>query len=62
MTEAFVSALLVLAGGLCAIAGYTLGARHERRTLAAEIGRMPPVEPDVDGFGDPTPRRDQRPN
>jgi hypothetical protein len=37
MLNGLVSALLVLAGGTCAVAGYVLGSWHQRRTIEAEL-------------------------
>ena len=38
MMSGVVSALLVLAGGACAVAGYVLGSWHQRRAIEAEFG------------------------
>jgi hypothetical protein len=61
MLNGLVSALLVLAGGTCAVAGYVLGSWHQRRTIEAEL--------ENDLFGDriadllePVASRDQRLN
>jgi len=61
MMSGLVSALLVLAGGACAIAGYVLGSWHQRRAIEAEMTGETYTER-VDLIDDPTPRRDQRPN
>lgn len=61
MMSGLVSALLVLAGGACAIAGYVLGSWHQRRAIEAEmIGET--FAERVDLMDDAAPRRDQRPN
>jgi hypothetical protein len=62
MMTGLVSALLVLAGGTCAIAGYVLGSWHQRRALEAEMTGELFTDRTVDLVDDPTPRRDQRPN
>jgi len=62
MMTGLVSALLVLAGGTCAIAGYVLGSWHQRRALEAEMAGELFPERAVDLIDDPSPRRDQRPN
>jgi hypothetical protein len=38
MLNGFLSALLVLAGGTCAVTGYLLGSWHQRRAFEAELG------------------------
>jgi len=61
MLSGVVSALLVLAGGTCAVAGYVLGSWHQRRAFEAEMnGEL--FERAVDLIDEPAPRRDQRPN
>lgn len=63
MFNGFVSALLVLAGGTCAVAGYVLGSWHQRRAIEAEInGELFNERGSVDLLEDPSPPRDQRPN
>ena len=62
MMTGLVSALLVLAGGACAVAGYVLGSWHQRRAFEAEINGELFSERPVDLLDDPSPRRDQRPN
>ena len=39
MLNGFVSALLVIAGGGCALAGYMIGSWRQRRALDAELER-----------------------
>jgi hypothetical protein len=62
MMTGLVSALLVLAGGACAVAGYVLGSWHQRRALEAELNGELFSERAVELLEDPRPRRDQRPN
>jgi hypothetical protein len=62
MLNGLVSALLVVAGGGCAIAGYVLGSWHQRRALEAELAGDLFTDRAMDLLDDPTPRRDQRPN
>jgi len=63
MFNGFVSALLVLAGGTCAVAGYVLGSWHQRRAIEAEInGELFSERGSVDLLEDPSRPRDQRPN
>jgi hypothetical protein len=62
MLTGLMSALLVLAGGACAVAGYVLGSWHQRRALEAEMSGDLFSERAVDLIADPSPRRDHRPN
>jgi len=63
MESGAVSAILVLAGGLCAIAGYVLGERRQRRKFAAATNRQTGADrPIDDGFADPTAVRGHRLN
>jgi hypothetical protein len=62
MLNGVVSALLVLAGGTCAVAGYVLGSWHQRRSIEAEMNGELFSEGAVDLLEDAAPRRDQRPN
>ena len=62
MMSGVVSALLVLAGGTCAVAGYVLGSWHQRRALEAEMNGDLLTERTIDLIDDPSPRRDQRSN
>jgi len=62
MLSGVFSALLVLAGGACAVAGYVLGSWHQRRALEAEMAGELLVARTVELLDDPTPRRDKRPN
>ena len=62
MMSGVVSALLVLAGGTCAVAGYVLGSWHQRRAIDAEMNGELYTERTIDLIDDPSPRREQRPN
>jgi hypothetical protein len=68
MLNGVVSALLVVAGGVCAMAGYAIGSWRQRRTLDAELEReefdsrerfLDILETLLDEEGNP---RDKRPN
>ena len=61
MLTGLMSALLVLAGGACAVAGYVLGSWHQRRTIEAELEGDLFGERLADLF-DPIAPRDQRLN
>ena len=61
MLNGLMSALLVLAGGSCAVAGYVLGSWHQRRALEAELESDLFSERVVDLL-EPAIRRDSRPN
>jgi hypothetical protein len=63
MLNGLMSALLVLAGGTCAVAGYVLGSWHQRRAFESEMEGELFAERAMDLIEDePTGRRDQRPN
>jgi len=62
MLSGVLSALLVLAGGACAVAGYVLGSWHQRRAFEAEMNGELLGSRTVYLLDDPTPRRDKRPN
>jgi hypothetical protein len=62
MMSGVVSALLVLAGGACAVAGYVLGSWQQRRVFEAEMGGELFSERALDLIDEPLPRRDQRLN
>jgi len=62
MLNGLVSALLVLAGGTCAVAGYVLGSWHQRRTLEAEMEGELFADRSFDLLDDAPPRSHQRPN
>jgi hypothetical protein len=61
MMNGLVSALLVLAGGACAVAGYVIGSWHQRRAIEAELEGDLFTDRIVDLF-DPVAPRDQRLN
>jgi hypothetical protein len=62
MLNGLVSALLVIAGGGCAVAGYVLGAWHQRRAMEAELAGDLFGDRTLDFADEPSPRRDQRLN
>jgi len=62
MLTGVVSALLVLAGGACAVGGYVLGTWHQRRAIEAEMNGDLFSERPVDLIADSSPQRDHRPN
>ena len=62
MLNGMVSALMVLAGGTCAVAGYVLGSWHQRRAIEAEMAGDLFTERAIDLLDEPGPRRVQRPN
>jgi hypothetical protein len=62
MLNGIVSALLVLAGGTCAVAGYVVGSWHQRRALEAELEGDLFAERALELLEEPTVRRDQRSN
>ena len=61
MTSESLFALFVVAGALCAFAGFKLGGRHLRR-LFELTSREPPREHTFDAFEDPGADRDKRSN
>ena len=62
MLSGLVSALLVLAGGTCAVAGYVLGSWHQRRAIEAEMNGELFAERALDLLDESGPWRVQRPN
>jgi hypothetical protein len=62
MLNGLVSALLVIAGGGCAVAGYVLGSWHQRRAMEAELAGDLFGDRTLDFIEEPSPRRDQRLN
>lgn len=63
MANGLLSALLVLAGGACAVTGYVLGSWHQRRAFEADLGSELFGDRGLDLLDDePTHRRDQRLN
>jgi hypothetical protein len=61
MLNGLVSALFVIAGGACAVAGYVLGSWHQRRAIEAELEGDLFTDRIADLF-DPIATRDQRLN
>ena len=62
MLNGLVSALFVVAGGACAVAGYMVGSWHQRRTMDADLVGELFGDRGFD-LGDELPRRrDQRLN
>jgi hypothetical protein len=62
MMTGLMSALLVLAGGTCAVAGYVLGSWHQRRAFEAELEGDLFGDRAFDLFDEPLLGRDHRPN
>jgi len=57
------SALFVIAGGACALAGYVVGSWHQRRAIEADLASELFGGDHLDLLDEPLPRRrDQRPN
>ncbi|HXJ23736.1 MAG TPA: hypothetical protein VMT03_26200 [Polyangia bacterium] len=64
MGNGLISALFVIAGGACALAGYVVGSWHQRRAIEADLaGDLFGGNDHMDLLDEPLPRpRDQRPN
>jgi hypothetical protein len=63
MLNGFLSALFVLAGGLCAMAGYLVGSWHQRRAMEADLAHdLFGPERGFDFGDEPLPPRDSRLN
>jgi hypothetical protein len=63
MLNGLVSALFVVAGGACAVAGYMVGSWHQRRALDADlVGELFAADRGYDLLDEPRGRRDQRMN
>ncbi|HVY36437.1 MAG TPA: hypothetical protein VHM31_00835 [Polyangia bacterium] len=65
MANGLISALFVIAGGACALAGYMVGSWHQRRALEADLANDLFGSDHFDLLDEPLPggpRRDQRPN
>ena len=63
MINGFVSALFVVAGGACAVAGYMVGSWHQRKVMDADlVGELFGSERAFDFGDEPLRRRDQRLN
>ncbi len=62
MLNGIVSALFVVAGGACAMAGYAIGSWHQRRAMEADLASDLFAERSFDLLDEPHPRRAQRLN
>jgi hypothetical protein len=63
MINGFISALFVVAGGACAVAGYMVGSWHQRRAMDADLmGDLFSAERGFDLLDEPHGRRDNRLN
>ena len=63
MLNGLVSALFVVAGGACAVAGYMVGSWHQRRAMDADlVSELFGAERAFDLADEPVRRRDQRLN
>jgi hypothetical protein len=63
MLNGLVSALFVVAGGACAVAGYVVGSWHQRRAMEADLaGELFGPERGFDLLDEPLIRRDSRLN
>ena len=63
MLNGLISALFVVAGGACAVAGYMVGSWHQRRAMDADlVGELFAADRSLDLLDEPRSRRDQRLN
>lgn len=63
MLNGLVSALFVVAGGACAVAGYMVGSWHQRRAMDADlVSELFGPERSFELADEPRRRRDQRLN
>ena len=63
MLNGLISALFVVAGGACAVAGYMVGSWHQRRVMDADlVGELFGNDRGFDLSDEPQRRRDQRLN
>jgi hypothetical protein len=63
MLNGLISAIFVVAGGACAVAGYMVGSWHQRRVMDADlVGELFGSERSFDLLDEPQRRRDQRLN
>jgi hypothetical protein len=63
MANGLISALFVIAGGACALAGYVVGSWHQRRAIEADLAGDLFGGREHDLLDEPLPRRrDHRPN
>jgi len=62
MLNGLVSALFVVAGGACAMAGYAIGSWHQRRAMESDLAGELFADRAFDPLDEPVRRRDQRSN
>lgn len=64
MANGLLSALFVVAGGACALAGYVVGSWHQRRAIEADLAHDLFGGDHLELMDEPSlaRRRDQRPN
>jgi hypothetical protein len=62
MLNGLVSALFVVAGGACAMAGYAIGSWHQRRAMESDLAGELFADRGFDLLDEPKRRRDQRSN
>jgi hypothetical protein len=63
MLNGLISAIFVVAGGACAVAGYMVGSWHQKRVMDADlVGELFGSERSFDLLDEPLRRRDQRLN
>jgi hypothetical protein len=63
MLNGLISAIFVVAGGACAVAGYMVGSWHQRKVMDADlVGELFGSERAFDLVDEPLRRRDQRLN
>jgi hypothetical protein len=62
MLNGLMSALFVLAGGACAVAGYAIGSWHERRSMEAGLAGELLADHGFDLLDEVAPHRATRPN
>ena len=62
MLNGLVSALFVVAGGACAMAGYAIGSWRQRRAMESDLAGELFAERNFDLLDEPLQRRDQRLN
>jgi hypothetical protein len=60
MLNGLVSALFVVAGGVCAMAGYAIGSWNQRRAMESDLASELFAERSFDLLDEPLQRRDQR--
>ncbi len=62
MLNGLMSALFVVAGGVCAMAGYAIGSWHQRRAMESDLASDIFADRSFDLLDEPLQRRDQRSN